>query len=392
MSFLFFVIFLDVAYLFGFALAFHDQDCLNATKVTALRMINLPSPDDLASKDRNNPSATPSPRNASATKTDQPLTEDTSYYFYFDSGQARLDKADLGVGCDLGKDQDKEPPYQPPQRVEWTKRQTPDGFNFCSLQRLTNRALKDSKNGMRVRIILVGRSDNDPIKDRYDSRGIQELTRYKSNYELSEARVQNVRFELTQALKDRETDPRTWQNLEWLSLPSSDELPIEADEVLNQIIKKDHTLTHKEQEDFKDQNKRVVKASVASLPGDITSLQMEQLNRDQSKAMKLIDYMYFSIYTITTTGYGDIVPTTAYSKFLISVENICEVIFLVVFFNALVSIKRDKRTDDVVDSFKTRTDTLVNEFGTKTQALAQKIDDLNARLDDDPDYNFDRFR
>jgi hypothetical protein len=56
--------------------------------------------------------------------------------------------------------------------------------------------------------------------------------------------------------------------------------------------------------------------------------------------LSLMDYMYFTIYTITTTGYGDIVPTTTYAKFLCSLANILEVFFLVVFFNALLSAKR----------------------------------------------------
>ncbi|HKV42197.1 MAG TPA: BACON domain-containing carbohydrate-binding protein, partial [Blastocatellia bacterium] len=55
--------------------------------------------------------------------------------------------------------------------------------------------------------------------------------------------------------------------------------------------------------------------------------------------LKLMDYLYFSIYTITTTGNGDIIPTTPYSKFLVSFANITEVIFLVVFFNALISLR-----------------------------------------------------
>lgn len=57
--------------------------------------------------------------------------------------------------------------------------------------------------------------------------------------------------------------------------------------------------------------------------------------------LSLMDYMYFTTYTITTTGYGDIVPTTTYAKFLCSVANIIEVFFLVVFFNALLSVKGD---------------------------------------------------
>jgi hypothetical protein len=58
--------------------------------------------------------------------------------------------------------------------------------------------------------------------------------------------------------------------------------------------------------------------------------------------LSLMDYMYFTVYTITTTGYGDIIPITTYAKFLCSLANILEVFFLVVFFNALLSAKRRK--------------------------------------------------
>jgi hypothetical protein len=56
--------------------------------------------------------------------------------------------------------------------------------------------------------------------------------------------------------------------------------------------------------------------------------------------LSLLDYMYFTIYTITTTGFGDIVPTTAYAKLVTSLTNILEVFFFVVFFNALLSLRR----------------------------------------------------
>jgi hypothetical protein len=58
--------------------------------------------------------------------------------------------------------------------------------------------------------------------------------------------------------------------------------------------------------------------------------------------LSLMDYMYFTIYTITTTGYGDIVPTTTYAKFLCSSANILEVFFFVVFFNGLLSMRRSR--------------------------------------------------
>lgn len=62
----------------------------------------------------------------------------------------------------------------------------------------------------------------------------------------------------------------------------------------------------------------------------------------QFVSLTLMDYMYFTTYTITTTGYGDIIPKTTYAKFLCSLANILEVFFLVVFFNALLSVRGNK--------------------------------------------------
>lgn len=53
--------------------------------------------------------------------------------------------------------------------------------------------------------------------------------------------------------------------------------------------------------------------------------------------LNLLDYVYFTVYTITTTGYGDIQPKTPQTKFISSLANLIEVFFLVVFFNALLS-------------------------------------------------------
>jgi hypothetical protein len=73
---------------------------------------------------------------------------------------------------------------------------------------------------------------------------------------------------------------------------------------------------------------------------DTVTVSIVPLHDPQYIPLGLMDYMYFTIYTITTTGYGDIVPTTTYAKFLCSVANILEVFFLVVFFNSLLSLKR----------------------------------------------------
>ncbi len=55
--------------------------------------------------------------------------------------------------------------------------------------------------------------------------------------------------------------------------------------------------------------------------------------------MSLLDYVYFMMYTITTTGYGDIVPWTPFAKWVVTLANIFELVFLVIFFNIVLAAK-----------------------------------------------------
>lgn len=375
LSFLFFVIFLDVTYLFGFAFAFHNRQCLKDTRhqAPALRMANYDSPDDsdllaltaTAQADGGNTSkveaadASADPGSAKVTPNGN---NDTCFYFFFDSGQARMETTDevdygacgLPTPASVSKQGQPGPtpnptPVEPPQRAQWlimewysrdqkSREQFNQRFNRCSLERIKKRIEQESKAGIQARVVLVGRSDNQPIAER-GQRPNDELLHYKSNYELSEARVQNVRYKITDELKSTQ-DSGAWHNLEWLTLPSSDESMEDAilDRIVSQQRKQGDDLV-----ELTNMNKRVVIASIVPVRGDITSLQMKEHKRRQFKDLNLMDYMYFSIYTITTTGYGDIIPTTAYSKFIVSIANICEVLFLVVFFNALVSIRGGKK-------------------------------------------------
>lgn len=360
MSFLFFVLFLDVTYLFGFAFAFHDRQSLKDTahKAPALRMANYDSPDaaDLVATVA---ATDDGARRARAAKADLPKDEDTYFYFFFDTGAAQL-----GMDKELNYDQCELPTptptpqtgqagpalalVKPPQRVKWltawymgdqeAQKQFNLQFNRCSLERLKLRVEQETRNGSQARVVLIGQGDNQQIAER-GKRPNDTLLHYKSNYELSEARVHTIRYKITEVLKN-EGDSASWHNLEWLTLPASDEeLP---DDVLTKIFDGQKKLESRKIE-LSNMNKRVVTASIVPVSGDIASLQMQQHKRMQFRELDLMDYMYFSIYTITTTGYGDIVPTTAYSKFVVSVANICEVLFLVVFFNALVSIRGTNR-------------------------------------------------
>jgi len=58
----------------------------------------------------------------------------------------------------------------------------------------------------------------------------------------------------------------------------------------------------------------------------------------------LMDYLYFMIYTTTTTGYGDLRPASPFAKFVVSVANLIEVFFVVIFFNLVIGALRPKQT------------------------------------------------
>ncbi|HZE72488.1 MAG TPA: ion channel [Pyrinomonadaceae bacterium] len=342
LCFLFFVLFLDVAYLFGFAFAFHDRASLSATHAPALHMANIVSPDDIrasgsseAAKDTGRTIDLKQASPSDHARNNLQLNRDPNFYFYFEPLRARLEQPE-NVICDPPPSANGE--VEPPQRLSWVSRD-PKQYNFCSLQTIKLRIEHETHDGNRVRVILVGRSDDHPIKGSNVKDTSNQFLDYKSNYELSEARAQNVRYEVIKTLKEQDRSPQTWLNLEWLSLPSSNEIPIETDQQLQEILQETN-LDKMQKETFIDRNKRVVIASVVSIPGELSSLQMRGM---WPKAMNLMDYMYFSIYTITTTGYGDIIPTTGYAKFVVSFANVCEVLFLVVFVNALISLKVRKK-------------------------------------------------
>lgn len=84
-------------------------------------------------------------------------------------------------------------------------------------------------------------------------------------------------------------------------------------------------------------------ASEQTTMSDITVSVRPVRDTVQFIPLGLMDYMYFTMYTITTTGYGDIVPTTNYAKFLCTLANILEVFFVVVFFNALLAGKMQRQ-------------------------------------------------
>jgi hypothetical protein len=341
-------LFFGIAYLFAFTLAFHDKYAATEKDKAdrpALSMANLKSIDDP-------PDIKPQEESK---KVDR-------FSFYFNSGEARFRTTKLET-CD-----EQSPPTRQWETVSRELKRNGQ-FNNCNLRAIVKRIKTETGEGKQVRVTLVGHGDSEPVGRRGNQNSqSSRLLRYLSNYELSEARGQNVKYEILKMVPD--TDK--WQNIEWVILPASNEdlqdikdglihqnlfnedelMPVFTNnEIVNKTISPDQLISKfgskvfakldaKMKPEELAEEQRVVLASIKPIPDHIATLEMKQINQDgKSKPLGLMDYMYFSIYTITTTGYGDIVPTTAYAKFLTSLANFCEVVFLVVFFNALISLK-----------------------------------------------------
>lgn len=63
---------------------------------------------------------------------------------------------------------------------------------------------------------------------------------------------------------------------------------------------------------------------------------IEEKQKNNTQRFTLLDAIYFTTYTITTTGYGDIIPNTNYAKFITIILNFFEFSFVVLAVNLVV--------------------------------------------------------
>jgi hypothetical protein len=172
--------------------------------------------------------------------------------------------------------------------------------------------------------------------------------RYKSNFDLSLARAQQVELTLSQLLYPREIsnsgggsgpDPEGQEapqggqtsdhppNLEWLlSAVSSEDRYLSG-----------HTRSAELDETPLDP-KLSAEVSIQPIPGHLTDLQRAGMAPSTRPDLTLLDYMYFMVYTITTTGYGDMAPVSPFAKFLTAVANLFEIFFLVIVGNVIIAV------------------------------------------------------
>jgi len=219
--------------------------------------------------------------------------------------------------------------------------------NYESLEGLVNQININKSKGI-IRLTLIGSADDNPIpldgKKTDKSKNNIKVNVYPSNYDLSEARIQTAKNEITKELYKRNN--KEWQRIDWITVAHSNE------EYTNQSKDSDTTQGCTDIIYDKD-GKRIQNKIDGTNSEDLTSgkrsvaVYLNVVSREPSaelqKVPNLMDYMYFSIYTITTTGYGDIKPTTRYAKFLVSLENFFEVFFLVCFMNSLIALRSEPK-------------------------------------------------
>jgi hypothetical protein len=357
----FFTLFVGVAYLFGFSLGFHNKYSVARVQKDdpkkklrpALRMNNFESVDDWKDGETIPVAEGQVPK---------PQEIISPFHFYFRSAKAHLEKKDNKCDADAPPSRQWNRDVSEPERNEKS--------NDCNIKWIVNKIREVANNGEGIRITLLGHGDSESLGDpsrTQDKPKPKPVLHYLSNYELSRARAENVKFEILQAFPH----PDEWRNIEWLILPASNEDISDIPEgLINQKLFKSNEL---EEQGFNHEEiakgippknlaqnfgyarlyetlgsariaeeNRVVLATMKPLSNHVAALAMDGITQgSKARPLGLIDYLYFSIYTITTTGYGDIVPTTAYAKFVTSVANFCEVLFLVVFFNSLISLRGD---------------------------------------------------
>jgi len=415
----FFTTFLCIVYLFSFSFAFHDLATLadSKTKTPALFM----------DADYLNP--------GSDNKFDLPIEKESTFFFFYTLANSATEFKNIS----------NEIPQEDLQSQRYIA-------NKQSLDNLLEVVKKTAPAAKKIFIEIVGRTDDTPI-NKQDPNTKQT---FASNYDLSLARAQNLRFDLLRRL---ENYPGVIEKIEWSCLPGSNDSslirdfplnhpsarpslaliespgientenndlnPEEQKRVINNVAEQLRKEEYPKVKDLalEDQlsskrsslekhinsalkllekpatfpNKKSMQKLASSLdeefkayktikdePGDSEldkklyqdkANEFDHINQkinaalvfyasEEDKGNRRITEVYITsvpyttssnplnimdyiLYSITNTGYGDVKPTTLYAKFLSVLINIVSIFFLVVFFNALLSVKRVGEEDDL---------------------------------------------
>ncbi len=320
-------VFICVIYILAFALALHDRNLRDSES------IGLYAQRFLAYNGLKEPQ-------------DKPRNSETSsiYKILFSQGSADIESFDAtGHDAEISKMDDP------------TVCETFDTSKSASAYRLIHnknalesisRHIDKLGKDRRLQIMLVGHANEDPLGPAN--------SRYSSNYQLSDARVSAARLFLATKL----TVERTELIESWvLSALGAENRYWETPEI--------------NEECDVDERRSV-------------ELLIRPQSRDTGLDLSLLDYIYFTIYTLTTTGYGDIIPVSSTAKFITGLGNLYEVVFLVIFFNVLLAVslrKKDEATEPLEPALGKGIDSLKTDFRTAIEAISGRTKESADRVD-----------
>jgi len=200
--------------------------------------------------------------------------------------------------------------------------------NLTALCRVRSWYEQTATSGHSQHIVLFGHAN----QDSYDGRLLQSKGRhpYISNAELAAVRAQEVMLALNHIAEDVESRNSTsvWPRTQVaLASGSSEHAMLDDDSVEGKLSHLDPLVSVE-----------VEREAVAedATGGDI-QLSWALRKEMPLRRLDLLDYLYFMTYTITTTGYGDLMPITPTTKFITTIANLVEVLYLAIIFTVIAT-------------------------------------------------------
>jgi len=201
------------------------------------------------------------------------------------------------------------------------------------------RNLSTSKNNFKVRVIGHTSKFRPNIS-----------TDFENNYELGQARALQTMLYLFECISISRSRPRRTteklagvsSSLQWTTesvgaigkfrgnLANSIPFSKPNDSIIP-TLKKDYEAKNQWPDTLKS-----AEIIIDELSPSTTTVGDLPVSRNSTK-MDLLDYIYFTTYTITTTGYGDIRPSAPAMKAMTTLINLLEVLFIAIFFNLFLA-------------------------------------------------------
>lgn len=322
----FLIIFLYVTYFMSFALAFHDQGSAGPGLMT-----------DIIDPERNSEKEKAAGEESkSSVAAVVPPSSGREWHLCFEKGSSELKynarllqpSSESEDGTDPNAPVDLDAVISAYERAG-NSHKDQEYDNTIQLARVVRdlSSSNETTKFRRARITVLGRSTDDQVA--CDSNN--NLQRYKSNFELSVARAYQVQYALASFL-GQFYGPKYRKygdlNLEWALIPIGNESVRDSEDPPSS-------------KNGEADPKLCTEVQLSWIPDHVSEAEMRSFKQPQQHhRFELFDYIYFMIYTITTTGYGDIKPVSAEAKFFASIANLYELFFLVIFVNVLLSFNR----------------------------------------------------